>query len=471
MKKVYLALFFLLSFHSIAQDIKSKAETWVNSLENSPQGPVLECSDEQSGGRIIPITKNAGSCGRPFREVGVGEYRLMRQESEFRAGDYLLTRPTPNKYQAILNLEFNKGNKDISDAEVQEVKERTRTCLQQMSPYFKAGNKSFEILFVSSRNEMPQGMPLPNVNRIKVTREDADYRGDASNFGTNFNCTTIGHEILHHLGLCDEYHEGVFYNAQGNQTDDWSCRSVTAVPSYMRSINYSFDSVVPQTTTCECNDVCQNIMKNSSAKKIFLSMNGDEYIGFESSLIPPEPSPSNPGLCTKSEEVHLGWDKPLPEKAFELASENNNVFEFNSYRASASQNSVGVHKRVYTCTCPPGHPFCLKMMNQLKMRVQQPSLRSNCPNSFNELGNRIGENEGNSNVNCDSGKCILTIQNPGNGGSLLRANHVAKVLAGNCDGGAPNYELCERYARMGAGGACNNKPAQCNDDNFYLGSE
>jgi hypothetical protein len=362
----------------------------------------------------------------------VGTHRVMKR-NWYKSGDYVLSRVSQTKYQAILNVYFSPLHSGVLDHLTQKMLERTRSCLREMAPYLKG----------------PGGK---------------EFRGNAKHFGSNFDCTTIGHEILHHLGLCDEYHETEQLSYAG-KTIDWSCRPVTAQTSYMRNMNAAFDQIVPQKTICSCDKKCQEIMNNPSARKIYLSMNGYDLINSENSLrrgMDPLCKSTAPKIATQ-----------IPQKSFEYRGESGNTFNFKTYRAFASdQSQVFYDESDFICHCPPNHPFCRKMMIELKKYSSNPPPRADCPDSTTPRHefSQIGHDSKGSRMECEnSGRCHLIVSTRGNDQSLLTLTQFNRIIGGDCRGSSPSYERCEEYAYMSkTDPLCESMPKECWDDNYYL---
>lgn len=484
MKKTILLFVLFVSVALAQQDLISSLQNSFRLLDEAPNGPVVQCFDYQTSGQQFANTEKERRCPKNYAHVEQGQFRKVRKASDgYRGGNYLLSRPTANKYQAILNLNFVARTPTADDpatatsAQIEQMKQRTRNCLREMSPFMKGPNgEQFEVSFVTPDEPLPPHMERerPLAARIEVSERDETYRGDSMRFGTNFQCVTIGHEILHHLGLCDEYHEGVYKGPQGNV--DWSCRAVTTEPSYMRNMRYAYDTTIPQTSRCVCDDKCQKIMSNPAARNIYLSMNANEILNTESSLMDAN-NTENPdrNRCQFKSWLTVAPGE-VPHKAFKLANQTGNVYQYHSYGVRVnSAGDIYYEKSLWECNCPPGHPFCSRMMDQLRQREAEAPKRVKCPKdapSKSEAPSIGADIQGSRMTDCTgegaARVCELVVSSPGTGKSLIHPTQFNKILAGNCTGGSPAYEECEGYSYMGAGASCNQKPARCNSDDYLL---
>jgi hypothetical protein len=390
-------------------------------------------------------------------------------------GNYHISRTGEKSYQAILNLDFvptlNPPSGRAGDqALAGKMLQRTRNCLKEMKPYFKGPQgEELEIVVVTSSDKLRSGVPRPVPVGIGVSYQDEKFRGNSMNFGSTFGCDTIGHEILHHLGLCDEYYEGVI-SGPGFNNDDWGCRVVTAELSYMRNIHLAYQLTLPLTSKCECDANCQKIMKNAKARSIFLQMNGEELLATEASLTSANDLLNpNREVCKQSAPIVVE-EKDVPEKAFNVTHQSQNKTVFTSYRAFSGE-TIFYDKIVYECECKPNMDFCPKLLEKVKKYAQNPPQRVTCPAGIKSLSSSasIGFDEKGSRVECKSDRCELVLASKGSGGSLLYPAHFDQILAGDCSEYSNNYNLCAKHAYMSTSDSlCKSKPPRCNDDNFYL---
>lgn len=431
-------------------------------LDAARTGPqVMSCWDQVQAYR----TTEARRC-RDQPVPAVGQHRLMRRSNAYgpknnylgyETGDYLLRNIAPNKVQAVMHLDF-QAHGDGTIPQANQMLAKTRSCLREMAPFLKGTNGEQLDILVLTEDEVEQ---LPENQRpakrvIKVTDESDQpmYRGNAENFGTNFDCITIGHEILHHLGLCDEYHER---STHDDIVTKWACRPVTTSPSYMRDMWYAFNSSVPQTVTCECNDICKSIMAaDSKTKDIFLQMESFELIedNYRQDYCVERVVSPNVELSTLTQQ----------NRAFFVKSESANVTTFETRTA---QGPTTVWQREFTCTCPAGDAGnqCRRATAELKRRSAAPQQRASCPNAYPKIGDSVlGPSRNPSAVVGNT----LRIVSAGNGQSLLRPSHFTKIMAGSCRNPSSSYERCAQYSYIPQGPQCADMPAECRNDDYFL---
>lgn len=431
-------------------------------LDAAQAGPrVMSCWDEV----VAYPTREARRC-REQPVPAVGQHRLMKKANSYgpknnylgyETGDYLLRNVAPNKVQAVMHIDF-QAHGDGTVPQANAMLAKTRSCLREMAPFLKGANGEQLDILVLTEDEVER-LPAnqrPAKRVIKVTDESDQptYRGNADNFGTNFDCITIGHEILHHLGLCDEYHER---STHDDLATKWACRPVTTSPSYMRDMWYAFNSSVPQTVTCECNEICKSIMAaDSKTKDLFLQMESFELIedNYRQDFCVFREISANAEINTLTQQ----------NRAFILKSEAGNVTTFETRTA---QGPTTVWQREVTCTCPAGAAgdYCRRATAELKRRTSAPQQRASCPNAYPKVGDSVlGPSRNSSAVVGDT----LRIVTSGNGQSLLRPSHFQKIMAGSCRNPASSYERCAQYSYIPQGPQCADMPAECRNDDFFL---
>jgi hypothetical protein len=181
-------------------------------------------------GRSIHL---AGQCIQP--QVGESP-RLVSTQATGLAAHFLLSRPSEEEHLAQLNLRFSPSDRDA------EFRERATFCLDGFQDNLLGPNGQ------RLRIELPQdasSLPAALASTL-ITIQPDDYRANSSNWDADINCSTILHELLHLLGLVDEYEErwlGYHHGADGGlvkatlESDpglsEYGCRSLGPVDSIM----------------------------------------------------------------------------------------------------------------------------------------------------------------------------------------------------------------------------------------------
>jgi hypothetical protein len=431
----------------------------------------------------------------------------MQREDGYRAGHYLMRNLGNGKFAAVLNVNWKAGS-GANSALVESMKARTMNCLRGLAPLMRKGNEQLEIQLIEPDDNLADGIPRPKAIDIEVTPQAAEYRGDAGNYGSNFTCKTIGHEMLHMIGLCDEYHEGIKKIEETNSRGltnvsyiDWSCRPVTSTPSYMRDIHV-FNNIVPQVRRCDCGSECQEIMKGpEDIKAMFLSNDVDQFINNETSLIGSQivtiengREVTRPPFCSARADSTGANVRPAVMNSAVYQGEKDGTHTFVTHRPRHMKNNPPLEsfywfgRTTFTCNCAGDtQGYCHRLIQNIIQRIQNPGPRVTCPidiTSPRDIQADIGPQNQPSGLDESVNPPQLVLRSPGNGESLIRPQHFERIKAGNCRGGAArNYEICEDFAYLGRNrtqnykmslpvnpnvNLCSDLPPQCLDDSFYL---
>lgn len=509
MRMLFLFLLALPCFSQTLTETVRQVETGLRAVTDP--AAIVECTDPPVENSLTEVNASVTTNQNGCEPLAPGKHRLMRRDG-YKSGNYLLRNLGNNRLAAVLNLNFTPGL-GASAALVESMKARTLNCVRSLAPYLRNGNERLDIQIIYPGDRLAPNIPRPAANTIEVTPQNSTYRGDAGHYGSNFTCMTIGHEILHLLGLCDEYHEGIkksyvteSRNRVTTQYLDWSCRPVTVTNSYMRNIRYAYGTILPQVRRCDCGPECQAIMNGpEDIKRMYLSMDGDDYINTETSLSLPSIESIDPSMnevkrqfCSSvqpSGSLPYGVRPPVM-KSFVFEGESNNVFNFTSYRPRSSAGTdgtpniwFGVERHVCNCNGDT-HNYCRRMMAELQRKANEYHPRVNCPlytTTPLDVQSSIGPQNEASGLDNSANPPQLVLRNPGTGESLLRPQHFERIRAGNCRGNAAsNYERCEEFAYRGRNPAkrdftmqlpmnmnenqCSNLPADCLNDRYFLDS-
>ncbi|MGH1469263.1 MAG: hypothetical protein ACRBBP_10360 [Bdellovibrionales bacterium] len=111
---------------------------------------------------------------------------------------------TSNTYEIDVPISFNlsklSGDKE---KKYSALVGRFQRCLQDPKNKISDGRRTLKI------NLIPKIENVTSDGRNQVNLHDSIDREDSENFGLNTDCSVLIHEVLHILGLHDEYHEEV----------------------------------------------------------------------------------------------------------------------------------------------------------------------------------------------------------------------------------------------------------------------
>ena len=117
---------------------------------------------------------------------------------------YRLKKTLDGKYQISLNLRFKAGENYDGETPAHAVPahymNRVQECLQTANQKMLGPNgESLNIVIESSEETSC------DAKTIKI--QSKNFRSNSMQYESNIDCPTITHEVLHLLGLCDEYKE------------------------------------------------------------------------------------------------------------------------------------------------------------------------------------------------------------------------------------------------------------------------
>ncbi len=424
---------------------------------------------------ILNKMDEQGECGAL---ANVGDHKLFRKatagtQAWYTSGNYLLKKTAADAYEATLNLDFtNSGGRMNS----QEMMNKVQGCLADASVYMRGpGGARLNIKALSPQEveaQLPRSeRPLPGVINIipdQVRLENGTMAANeinSGNFHSNIDCPTITHEILHHLGLCDEYREtrtNIVPGLTRSRAEEWSCRVVPSAPSIMKNQNEVYDGAIPQQFSCACvNEGCRNAMSGNNARnlanrKILMTATPNDILGSLASHC------GTPVYLPTVNEV------PQPDKAYVDIVNGPGVLTFQSRTLNTENGQFRVARKNVTCRCPAGDVSCPEAMARIGTIIASSPEIKQCPlHTQNSSEKRVATPGAAASITPDGFNFVTTPHM----NSLVTPNQFDKILTGNCrQGPSETYKRCSEYSYIPQeSSACAQKPAECSDDNQFLG--
>lgn len=406
-----------------------------------------------------------------------GELKITAVDNE----QFILRRNNDNNYEAIINLDFQNVDGSVSPADMHT---KINRCLSEFTPYFKTPTgETLNIRVMSSsevQSNFPRGQWIPSttvsLHRGSVTDSSGNvtkYRANSRNYPDSIECPTIVHETLHHLGLCDEYHEAstdILPGSTQTYSDAFSCRVVPDHNTVMAQQVQAIGEVVPSRITCQCtNDACRNTLRATDAEgqmiRDLMTKSGtvgsinyavskfcrDEYL--------------DPRIYPIRES-----DKPrvlMSQTDHSVQFENRSFNEFPGSGGSGPR--LLLTRRLMTCDCA-GDASCIENIPKAIEEINKSGPATSCPMYTTTLPEPTFVAPAGAVTRVDGDK--LQIVSAPTRTSLLSPNHFNKILFGNCQTGpAADYSMCASLAYKSATDpACNPQTkATCDNDAFFLG--
>jgi hypothetical protein len=396
--------------------------------------------------------------------VNVGDYKLYKKQPGpmgFTSGNYLLKKTGDNNYQATLNIDFKTAGGSSSPAQMLE---KVRGCFAIANRSIKgpSGEKlSVRILSPEEAQSLPSS-ERPIADEVNIRPQGIAI--DSGNFTGEAECPTLTHEILHHLGLCDEYKEtrtDLFYGMTRARSEEWSCRVVPSKPSIMKNHVEGFNAAVPRKFTCECvNPTCEKMVQSTdpvseAQKKILMTSYPNPIIG------------ANAKYCL-AQGLTSVKNVDNPDKAFVDVQYNNGLLRFQSRTLFSQSNEFYYGRSIYTCQCPAGDSGCADALKIAAEQLRKNPQTEDCPLHTRKVGeDGIPEEGETTSVTAKGFSVVTTPRLP----SLLYPGLFDRIMTGACKTTPYSlYKTCSEYAYLPSDGPeCSSKPQECNDDNKLLG--
>lgn len=417
---------------------------------------ILECKPEDNLKPIEDIIKNIEDTNKVSKcaELKSGEHKVFQKDNSnyYSTANYTLKKKQDGNYQAILNVKFQQNAGATVTAD--EMLKRSQKCLALAAPHMKGQDgKTIELVVLppAEINKLPKD---EQPKEYKVTVEGKDYGTNAGGYASDVDCGVIAHEMLHLLGLCDEYLEDRPQYASNN----WTCRVVTKAPSVMRDTR-AFDQAVGSAVNCDCSTQnCKAVMgsDDENLKKLYTAANINDVVDYQ----------FRNKYCKEDYVYNPPKNLPSPDKAVVFESQTATTFALQSRYMFPSDKAPYYklsHSKV-KCTCPANDQECLREKDRFLTRLPGMGVMRWCPQGTQQKGRERGDSPRGASLKDN----VLTLVSNPELPSLLQPNQFNKILEGNCPGKSEGYQKCASFAYKGE--PCN-VPQECRDDKYYLGSE
>ena len=131
-----------------------------------------------------------------------------RVHNHSRGGGYIITKTAPGVYTASVALgffpaeDYDNGNVPADQVHSHYL-QRVRDCMEETNRYMLGpGGTRLSIDVQDAHQEHPDLAPIS-----QVSIQSSQGRSYVTSYESDINCELITHEVMHLLGLCDEYEE------------------------------------------------------------------------------------------------------------------------------------------------------------------------------------------------------------------------------------------------------------------------
>lgn len=391
---------------------------------------------------LLQTVRNINEC-KPI-PVGQGKRVRGRSPSNTRDVDYLLFQDKPNQYRAVLNVDFQQNGSTVTSAQMLA---RAKGCLAAAKNSLKGPDgKSLSVDLLSPSEIASTGVPAANRPAPQTVRiTPGNVGSNAGNYQENIPCPILVHEVMHLLGLCDEY---------SGDRDGFACRSRGPLDSVMESAETAFARSVPRRVTCQCEDkdLCEALKASPGAR---------EFMRF----------PRFEQVTNARFRNNYCSQKSMNRSTVrEWLAQNNNSYPSNPTRASATEDGGVVFQELsldddgdiegstYTCSCAQGNvQECQRAAARL---IQGPreTIGQDCPPFTKRTSLTWGRAPSASEATSNA---ISFDVPPVPGSSLLQASHFNRIIGGSCPTATPRYNACAAFAYETDPNKCADAPEYC----------
>ena len=418
-------------------------------------------------------------------ELKVGESRVLDFDSSTKnvSHNHSVKKISNNEYKATLAIEFNTEDSGKNKEYFDKVKE----CIASTSDYFKSADgksMSVDIISKEENDKLPRGEKL---NVVDIGLQGKGARSHSRAYAADIDCPTITHEVLHLMGLADEYHENmtkVYYNEETKEAyhEDYfpkdkdrkdyktqtaynDCRAISKTPSVMSSQNDMFKNSVKQKVTCECkSDSCKTFMKDEKIAKISIFNPIDYNSPIRKFCKNDRIKVSN---VTSPSQVNISGEYYQKVKS----TENSLSFEYDYFENKSSYGKAQLYKMKWSCNCTTQK--CRELISDYKkdnINKNNPVVRSHCPyqTESKTTDNPVVSSNAYGYKSEDNGQFSFITTPKSN--SLLHAAQFEKLLWGSCSTKVTRYNKCTSYHHGLIAFQCKDRPAYCDSDEGWLTS-
>jgi len=352
----------------------------------------------------------------------------------------------PDKVRVVLNIDFKPANPAAPGPVTPALMmERSRACMQAVSGLIKAPNgqpMEFDLLTPSEADRLPASVrPASASVTIEHSATGGYIRSHSTNYASDVGCPTIVHEVLHLVGLCDEY---------PGEPDGYTCRASPARNNLMSDTFEAFSTSVPRTVTCQCKDEeCRSAMGKPGRTQFSMGKT------FYEVTTPRFRNAYCQEVVDSSAWVDWAPTSSTPPKERLTVTLNGDASSAAISAASLIDSGDQIYSLDYVCNCPPDDQNCRRFIADLAAGRTKISNRS-CPTGMEQKNFVWGGTPAPERY--ENG--VLTLSSTPSDLPLLDPIHTRRIVGGTCATATPTYNECASRAYK-TGSDCDGIPSHC----------
>ncbi len=388
-------------------------------------------------------------------ELKEGEHKIISSldgSPSGLAGNYLLKRTGPKTHQLLVGIDIAEDGHGVKK---EEMYQRIQSCIKDITPYLKGpSGEQLQMSTISPKEaeRIPRDQ-RPLLHKIGI--QSPGGRSHSLSYEADIDCPTITHEVLHLLGLCDEYN---------GHYDGYSCRAVAGVPSIMSGQYAAFDSSVDRTYDCTCypNSSCEKIKDSTDEqlKNFFVQPSFYKLTDYE----------QRNKYCKWELMERTTWEKIKSDRRLQIADQSSNRIDV--MHLSFEDKWPQIERSMFRCECEAGDQKCSEFIQKIAKKtknIEREPLTS-CPDGSKSQKSSFGNNLPSGN-NYEWNPQGIKVMVPAKSPSLLLPSHYERIIGGACDQVAKKYNECAKWAYRSKEKTnnCEGRPSHCEDGTDFLG--
>lgn len=394
-------------------------------------------------------------------ELPVGQTRVVDGSNGTIAAGYTLERTGQDAYRIGLNI--NLTSSTLSADALASFEERMHSCVANWNPMLRGprGEQLTIVLTNPARTEA-QAIGTARAPQHDIQVHSSWPRANSHNYPRSMDCATTMHELMHLMGLCDEYREQ-------DAALGFGCRVVPEHVSLMANQN-AVASELPKITQCLIKEEHRDLWERlpSTQRNVLMLPDLSEVLGSEGT-----------NYCRLvSEHRVLSIDDARSDLAAlsprALTLTNDVLLMEAGVLVVDSEARVEIRRMDCQCALADNPNKCRGWILRQRTALAQPFERTRCPSTMTGTTTFGGSGIEGLSQNQDG----ITITTAGTRRSAIEPAHFQRILAGTCDRQARDYNICSSWAYVSEctapqstcferpGASCTGTPLQCTDERF-----
>jgi hypothetical protein len=413
----------------------------------------LACEVHQSGiETLLALAQNAQAINE-CTPLQMNKWKRVSGTSAYGTSiNYSLNKSAAGIRVAI-NIDFKQAAAPSEPADKTVSNEtmlaRARGCMEAVGGIIKGPTgepMKFDLITPAEAARMPSAV-RPRANNVTIDHA-VDVRSNSGNYAHDVGCPTIVHEVLHLVGLCDEY---------PGESDGKLCRAVPKQNNVMGDTFEAFNASVPRRVTCECTSEACAAAIAQPGRIMFLK--APRFTDRTTARF------RNAFCTTPTSTTSVTWpatDTAPPRQPYAATLDTSGLkLTMTDYYLN-TEDWQSIFGNTTECTCPESDTRCRETLAQIAAGQMKANTRE-CQFGMKSGGVSWGETNLGDVV---SGNKFSFDVNPGST-PFVHPKHIQRIMGGTCPSIASSYNNCAKNAYADSPQECEDAPAYCMQSDFH----